>query len=75
MVKTFLAAGYGPGLKINTKAQVVDIDQKPIQRLYATCADAAGIMPGRYIGSGSGVTIGFVFGRIAGRNVAAEKSG
>jgi succinate dehydrogenase/fumarate reductase flavoprotein subunit len=72
-IDIYLIAGFGPGLKINTKAQVVTIDQKPVKRLYATGADSSGVMPSMYIGCGSALSIGFLFGRIAGRNAAAEK--
>jgi len=72
-IDIYIVGGHGPGLKINTKAQVVNIDQEPIRRLYATGADCAGVMPSMYIGCGSALSIGFLFGRIAGKNVAAEK--
>jgi len=72
-MEIYIVGGYGPGLKINAKAQVVDIDQKPIHRLYATGSDSAGVMTSMYIGCGAALTIGFLFGRIAGKNAAEEK--
>ncbi len=73
-MEIYIVGGYGPGLKINADSQIVDIDEKPVQRLYAAGADSAGVMTSMYIGCGAALTIGFLFGRIAGRNVAAEKS-
>lgn len=62
------------GLRINTKAQVLySITDKPIARLYAAGGTAGGAMGDMYPGSGSAVAHAIVFGRIAGKTVAAEK--
>ena len=53
------------GLRINTDAQVVDIDLKPITGLYAAGECVGGIFYFNYPG-GSGLTTGSVFGRLAG---------
>jgi tricarballylate dehydrogenase len=59
---------YG-GIKIDAKAQVVDIDDRPIPGLYAAGELVGGIFYFNYPG-GSGLTNGTVFGRIAGREGA-----
>jgi succinate dehydrogenase/fumarate reductase flavoprotein subunit len=60
------------GVQINTRAQVIDIDQKPIQRLYAAGEVAGGIHGACRLGS-CAITDCLVFGRIAGINVATEE--
>lgn len=57
------------GLKITTKAQVVDTEEKPIPGLYAAGELVGGIFYFNYPG-GSGLTNGAVFGRVAGENAA-----
>jgi len=59
---------YG-GIKIDTNANVVDIDDKPIGGLYSAGEMVGGIFYFNYPG-GSGLTNGTVFGRIAGRQAA-----
>ncbi len=60
------------GLKINTKAQVLDAFGTPIPRLYSAGRDSVGFFGGRYPGSGGAITDLLAFGRIAGKNSAAE---
>jgi succinate dehydrogenase/fumarate reductase flavoprotein subunit len=76
----FYAIAKYPGLnntcggpRLNEKAQVLNPDRKPIARLYA--AGTCGSVVGR-IYSVTGGNIGGImaFGRIAGRNAAAETS-
>jgi tricarballylate dehydrogenase len=57
------------GLRINTDAQVISSDGKPIPGLYAAGELVGGIFWFNYPG-GSGLTNGAVFGRIAGANAA-----
>ncbi|MBI4191873.1 MAG: FAD-dependent tricarballylate dehydrogenase TcuA [Betaproteobacteria bacterium] len=57
------------GLKITTKAEVVDIEEKPIPGLYAAGELVGGLFYFNYPG-GSGLTSGAVFGRIAGEGAA-----
>jgi tricarballylate dehydrogenase len=57
------------GLRINTSAQVVDTDGKPIPGLYAAGELVGGIFWFNYPG-GSGLTNGAVFGKIAGASAA-----
>ncbi|MDP6427822.1 MAG: FAD-dependent tricarballylate dehydrogenase TcuA [Rhodospirillales bacterium] len=57
------------GLQITTGAEVVDTIGKPIQGLYAAGELVGGLYFHAYA-SGSGLTSGAVFGRIAGRNAA-----
>jgi len=59
------------GVQINTNAQVIDINQKPIPRLYAAGEVTGGIHGACRLGS-CAVTECLVFGRIAGRNAATE---
>lgn len=60
------------GLRINTKAQVLDTLGEPIPHLYAAGQAAGGIMVTWYPGTGTGVLTTMVFGMAAGKNVAAE---
>lgn len=57
------------GLRINTNAEVLDTDHRPIPGLYAAGEIVGGIFYFNYPG-GSGLTNGSVFGRIAGRGAA-----
>ena len=57
------------GLKIDAKAQVIDLDGNPIPNLYAAGRTSCGIF-GEYPGSGSSVADSLTFGRIAGQNAA-----
>jgi tricarballylate dehydrogenase len=61
------------GLKINTDAQVISTDGEPISGLYAAGELVGGIFWFNYPG-GSGLTNGSVFGRIAGKNAALQRS-
>ena len=60
------------GPRKNEKAQVLDLNQKPISRLYAagTISHSSGHLYGTF---GQNMAENFSFGNIAGRNVAAEK--
>ena len=58
------------GLRIDTSAQVLDDEGKPVPNLYCCGEMAGGIFYFNYPG-GSGLTNGSVFGRIAGRSAAA----
>jgi tricarballylate dehydrogenase len=59
------------GLKIDEHARVIGTDWRPIPGLY-TCGEmVGGLFHGNYPG-GTGLVSGAVFGRIAGRNAAAE---
>ena len=59
------------GVQINTRAQVIDINQIPIQRLYAAGEVTGGIHGACRLGS-CAITECLVFGRIAGLNAAKE---
>ena len=59
------------GLRINTKAQVIDVYGKVIPRLYAAGSTTGGMLD-IYVGSGHAVSQALNFGRIAGKNAAAE---
>jgi urocanate reductase len=60
------------GLRINTKAQVIDIWLKPIPRLYAAGEVVGGIHGSNRLG-GNAIADCIVFGRVAGTNAANEK--
>ena len=62
------------GVSINVKAQVLDVFNKIIPRLYAAGRTTGGTIGEVYPGSGSDIQEGTCFGRIAGRNAAAEES-
>ena len=57
------------GLRINTHAQVLDTEDRPIPGLFAAGELVGGIFWFNYPG-GSGLTNGAVFGRLAGTNAA-----
>jgi urocanate reductase len=61
------------GVKINTKAQVLDLFGKVIPRLYAGGMNAGGFIGPYYPGSGTAIAATVCFGRLAGKNAAAEK--
>ena len=61
------------GLRINTKSQVLfNVSNQPIPRLYAAGRTTNGSFGEMYPGSGSAVADAICFGRIAGKNAAAE---
>ena len=57
------------GLKINTRAEVIDMEEKTIPGLFAAGELVGGIFYFNYPG-GTGLTNGTVFGRIAGESAA-----
>lgn len=59
------------GPRRDKEARILDVDGKPIPRLYAA-GEFGSIWAGLYSG-GNNVAEGMTFGRIAGRNAAAEK--
>ena len=61
------------GLRINTKAQVINVFGEVIPRLYAAGFTAGGLYWGDISGGGQ-ISAGVCFGRIAGQNAAAETS-
>ncbi len=63
-----MTATFG-GPKINTRAQVIDLEDKPIEGLYAAGNAAGGLFFKDYIG-GSQLGGATVFGRIAARQIA-----
>jgi tricarballylate dehydrogenase len=58
------------GVKVNTDAQVLDGDDRPLPGLYATGEMVGGLYYVKYAG-GVGLTAGSVLGRIAGAHAAA----
>jgi 3-oxo-5alpha-steroid 4-dehydrogenase len=61
------------GLRINNKAQVIDVYGQVIPRLYASGCISGGTFGEYYPGCGTYVTVAVCFGRIGGQNVAAEE--
>jgi tricarballylate dehydrogenase len=59
------------GVRIDTDARVIDVDDAPIAGLFACGEMAAGLFYFNYPG-GSGLTAGSVFGRIAGARASGE---
>jgi succinate dehydrogenase/fumarate reductase flavoprotein subunit len=59
------------GLRANARRQVLDWDDQPIPRLY-TAGEISSVFQFVYQGGGN-LAEGIVFGRVAGRNAAAEK--
>lgn len=60
------------GLKIDTEARVIGLDDLPIGGLYAAGMVSGGFIGPYYPGSGTAVCACLVFGRIAGANAAAD---
>jgi fumarate reductase flavoprotein subunit len=59
------------GIRINTRAQVLDVNGNPIPKLYAAGEATGGVHGGTRLGS-CAVTDCIVFGRTAGREAAKE---
>lgn len=70
---TEMNLGSCGGVKINTSAQVIDVFGRVIPRLYAGGMNAGGLIGPYYPGSGTAVATTVCFGRIAGKNAAAEE--
>jgi len=60
------------GIQINARAQVIDLAQQPIKGLYAAGEVTGGVHGACRLGS-CAIPECLVFGRIAGKNAAAEK--
>lgn len=58
---------YG-GVRVDSRAQVLDAAANPIRGLYAAGADVGGVYTRGYTG---GLALGLAFGRLAGRHAAA----
>ncbi len=67
-----ITATFG-GPKINVKGQVMSYERRPIKGLYAVGNAAGGLFYGNYIG-GSQLGAATVFGRLAARTMAADKT-
>jgi tricarballylate dehydrogenase len=61
------------GLKVDTRAQVLDVDERPISGLYAAGELVGGLFYQNYPG-GAGLTSGAVFGKTAGDSAAVYAS-
>ncbi len=61
------------GLRVNSDAQVLDEDLRPIRNLFAAGELVGGIFYFNYPG-GAGLTSGSVFGKIAGRSAALAQA-
>ena len=65
------------GVTINTKAQVLDVFGEPIPGLYAGGCDVGTNIfgkAGNYPGCGTYVGFALCYGRIAGKNLAAQEA-
>jgi fumarate reductase flavoprotein subunit len=60
------------GLRINTMAQVIDVNGRVIKRLYAAGETTGGVMGFNYPTAGTAIQNVICFGRVAGRNAASE---
>lgn len=61
------------GLRMDAEARILDVDLKPIPRLYGAGGTIGGYTNEAGYRSGWHLTNALTFGRIAGRNMAAEK--
>jgi urocanate reductase len=62
------------GLRINTKAQVLDVNGSVVPRLYAAGETVGGFVGRRYPGTGYFLSYCFVSGRVAGESASQEMS-
>ena len=62
------------GLRINTRAQVIDVKGQVIRRLYAAGEITGGTIGYNYPTAGTAIQNAICFGRIAGVNAASETS-
>ena len=60
------------GLKINTRAQVIDVSGSVISKLYAAGETTGGTIGLNYPTAGTAIQNAICFGRIAGKNAAME---
>jgi fumarate reductase flavoprotein subunit len=60
------------GVRIDRDAHALDELDRPIRGLFAGGETTGGVLGERYIGGGNSIANAIVFGRIAGRNAAAE---
>jgi succinate dehydrogenase/fumarate reductase flavoprotein subunit len=70
----FAEGNESTGVKINTKAQVVNIEGKVIPGLYAAGRTSGGQFGELYPGCGTSIMTSLLFGRIAGKSAAAERT-
>jgi fumarate reductase flavoprotein subunit len=61
------------GLRMDAEARILDVDLQPIRRLYGAGGTIGGYTNEAGYRSGLHLTNAFAFGRIAGKNMAAEK--
>jgi succinate dehydrogenase/fumarate reductase flavoprotein subunit len=71
-IHNYAGYNYG-GLMINTKAQVMDVYGNVISRLYGAGTTTGGCLGKIHLGAGTLLSKSMTFGRIAGKNAAAEK--
>lgn len=62
------------GVRINTRAEVLDGQGQTIRGLFAAGETTGGVMGERYIGGGNSITNAIVFGRIAGKNAGNARN-
>ena len=62
------------GLRVDTRARVLDTEDRPIPGLYAAGELVGGLFYHNYPG-GAGLMAGAVFGKTAGESAAAELKG
>ncbi len=72
--KDGIPVSYGTGaLKVDVKAQVLDVFGNPIPRLFAAGLSAGGCLVKEYPVCGASVLRGLYFGRAAGKNLSSLK--
>ncbi len=71
-VKAAIICWTGCGLKIDTDAHVLDEAGRPIAGLYAAGETTSGMFGACYAAGGASIANAVVYGRIAGRNAAAD---
>jgi len=68
----FMFGLTGAGIRIDHDASVIHRDSRSIEGLFAAGECAGGVLGSIYIGSGNALASASTYGRIAGRNAAAQ---
>lgn len=71
-IRPAIVCWTGTGLRIDTKARVLDQADRPITGLYAAGETTGGMFGPCYAGGGASIGNAIVFGRVAGANAANE---
>ncbi len=74
-VRPAIVAWTGAGLRIDSEARVLGLDERPLPGLFAAGETVGSVHGDRYIGGGGSFGPCLVFGRVAGANAARRALG